>query len=191
MDNQSLHDEGSGCCSDLCHSFWSMECLVLNYMALSGDPQNHKRASMWGAAPVSFDIQSATAEIYLTNYFQAKVGKELPKQFPEPLSVGKLDVGNFAFSNAANTLQARNYLKYCQRVSKLVTYYPIICWKNKDPAGDFGGADCIYRLVSGLQGLSEFAETVRLVVKKRSSKMRCDSTLCPENIPSDTKLLWK
>ena len=29
---------------------------------------------------------------YLDNYFQAKVGKELPKQFPEPLSVGKLDV---------------------------------------------------------------------------------------------------
>ena len=43
--------------------------------------------------------------------FQAKVGKELPKQFPEPLSVGKLDVGNFAFSDTANTLQARNHLK--------------------------------------------------------------------------------
>ena len=37
---------------------------------------------------------------YLNNYFQARVGKELPKQFPEPLSVSKLDVGNFAFSNA-------------------------------------------------------------------------------------------
>ena len=32
---------------------------------------------------------------YLNHYFQAKVGKELPKQFPEPLSIGKLDVGNF------------------------------------------------------------------------------------------------
>ena len=36
------------------------------------------------------------------------------QQFPEPLSVGKLDVGNFAFSNTANTLQARNYLNYFQ-----------------------------------------------------------------------------
>ena len=32
----------------------------------------------------------------LNTYFQAKVGKELPKQFPQPLLVGKLDVGNFA-----------------------------------------------------------------------------------------------
>ena len=30
------------------------------------------------------------------------------KQFSEPLSVGKLDVGNFASSNTANTLHARN-----------------------------------------------------------------------------------
>ena len=43
----------------------------------------------------------------LNNYFQAKVRKELPIQFPEPLSVGKLDVGNFALSNTANALQAK------------------------------------------------------------------------------------
>ena len=34
---------------------------------------------------------------YVNNYFEAKVGKELPKLFPESSSVGKLDVGNFAF----------------------------------------------------------------------------------------------
>ena len=62
---------------------------------------------------------------YLNNYFQAEVGKELPKQFPEPLSVGKLDVGNFGFSNTANTLQARNYLNYFQGASKSVIYYLI------------------------------------------------------------------
>ena len=33
---------------------------------------------------------------YLNNYFQTKVGKEIPKQFPEPITVGRLDVGNFA-----------------------------------------------------------------------------------------------
>ena len=57
---------------------------------------------------------------YLNDYFQAKVGKELPEQFPEPRSVGKLDVGNFAFSNTANTLQARNYLEYFRGGSKSV-----------------------------------------------------------------------
>ena len=31
---------------------------------------------------------------YLNNNFQAKVGQKLPTQFPEPLSVGKQDVGN-------------------------------------------------------------------------------------------------
>ena len=41
---------------------------------------------------------------YLNNYFQAKVGKKLPQQFPEPLSVSKLDVGHFVFSNTAKTL---------------------------------------------------------------------------------------
>ena len=35
---------------------------------------------------------------YLNNYFQAEVGKELPKQFPDAFSVSKLHVGNFAFS---------------------------------------------------------------------------------------------
>ena len=44
---------------------------------------------------------------YQNNYFEAKVGKELPKQFPEPLSVGKLDVGSLALSDNANALQAR------------------------------------------------------------------------------------
>ena len=42
---------------------------------------------------------------YQNHNFQARVGKELPKQFPEPLSVGKLDVGNLTFSNTANTLK--------------------------------------------------------------------------------------
>ena len=39
---------------------------------------------------------------YLNNYFQARVGKEMPKSFPDPLSVGKLDVGKFCI------------LKYCK-----------------------------------------------------------------------------
>ena len=38
---------------------------------------------------------------YLNNDFQANVGKELPKQFPEPLSVGKLDVGKLAVPHTA------------------------------------------------------------------------------------------
>ena len=33
---------------------------------------------------------------YLTNYLQAKVGKELPKQFRRAPLVGKQDVGSFA-----------------------------------------------------------------------------------------------
>ena len=64
---------------------------------------------------------------YLNNYFQAKVGKELPKQFPEAISVGKLDVGNFVFPNTANTLQAGNYLKYFQGGSKSVIHYLTNC----------------------------------------------------------------
>ena len=47
---------------------------------------------------------------YLNHDFQTKVGQELPKEFPVPPSVGRQNVGHFAFSNAANTLQARNYL---------------------------------------------------------------------------------
>ena len=57
---------------------------------------------------------------YLNNYFQAKVGKELPKHFPEPLLVGNLDIGNFAFSSTANTLQSRNYLECFQGGSESV-----------------------------------------------------------------------
>ena len=64
---------------------------------------------------------------YPKTYFRAKVGKELPKQFSEPLSVSKLDAGNFAFSNAAYTLQVRNYQKNIQGGSKLVIYYLINC----------------------------------------------------------------
>ena len=63
----------------------------------------------------------------LNNSFQAKVGKELPKQFPELLSVGKLDVGNFAFPKTANTLQARNFQNHFQGGSKSVIYYLINC----------------------------------------------------------------
>ena len=66
---------------------------------------------------------------YINNYVQAQLRKQLPKQFPE-LSVGKLDVGN-----TANTLQARNYLKYFQGGSKLVIYYLVNCWNHKSPVG--------------------------------------------------------
>ena len=44
---------------------------------------------------------------YLNKYFRAKVGKELPQQFPEPPPVGKLGVGNLALSCAATTLEAK------------------------------------------------------------------------------------
>ena len=64
---------------------------------------------------------------YLKKHFQAKVGKQLPKQFPETFSFRKLDVGNFAFSDTANTPQARNYLRHFQRGSKSVIYYLINC----------------------------------------------------------------
>ena len=36
--------------------------------------------------------QVLSAPAKLPKYFQAKIGKKLPKQFPEPLWVGKLDV---------------------------------------------------------------------------------------------------
>ena len=53
-------------------------------------------------------------DTWLDANISIKVGKELPQQFPEPLLVGKLDVGNLAVSNTANTLQARNNLNYFQ-----------------------------------------------------------------------------
>ena len=68
------------------------------------------------------NVYSQHRQNYLNSYFQAKVGKKLPKQLPEPLSVGKLDIGSFAFSSTANTLQARNYQKYFQGGSKSVIY---------------------------------------------------------------------
>ena len=46
--------------------------------------------------------------------FRPKVVKNYLSNFPEPLSVGKLDVDNSTFSNTANTLQARHYLKHIQ-----------------------------------------------------------------------------
>ena len=61
---------------------------------------------------------------YQNNYFHAKVGKDLPKQFTGPVSVGKLDVGNYAFSNTATPLQARKNLKYFQGGSKSVNSLP-------------------------------------------------------------------
>ena len=75
-------------------------------------------------------IYSQLRQHYLKSYFQAKVGKELSKQFPEPTSVGKLDVNNFEFWNAANTLQARNYLKYfhSESSSKVYPYTGIGPW---------------------------------------------------------------
>ena len=69
----------------------------------------------------------ALRQSYLNHFFQAKVGRELPKQLPEPPSVGKLVVGNVALSNAANTLQARNYMKYFQGGSTSAIDYLINC----------------------------------------------------------------
>ena len=61
----------------------------------------HKQTPECTQAPEPHEIQSALAELPKLIYCLAKVGKELPKQLPEPLSVGKLDVGKFAFSNTA------------------------------------------------------------------------------------------
>ena len=70
------------------------------------------------------EFYSQLRQNYLNKYFQAKADKELPKQFPEPLLVGKLDVGNFALSNPANTLQARNYLvQHFQGASSTSVFY--------------------------------------------------------------------
>ena len=38
---------------------------------------------------------------YLNDHVWAEVGKELPKQFPEPPPVRKLDVGNSALAHTA------------------------------------------------------------------------------------------
>ena len=43
---------------------------------------------------------------YLNNYFRAEVGKNLPKQFPDPFPVGKQGVGNLALSHTAKTPEA-------------------------------------------------------------------------------------
>ena len=90
-----------------------------------------------------------------TGAFHAKVGKKSLKQFPKPVSVGKLDVGNFAFSNTVNTLQARNYLKYFQRGSKSVIYCLINCSNNESlasgmsPRATWRSFLCILTLVFG------------------------------------------
>ena len=44
-----------------------------------------------------FLLYSQLRQNDLNSYFQTKVGKEGPKQFPEPFSVGKQNVGNFHF----------------------------------------------------------------------------------------------
>ena len=56
-------------------------------------------------------LYSQHRQNYQNKYFQTKVGKELPKQFPKPPLVGKRDVSNFAPLHTAKTLEARNYLK--------------------------------------------------------------------------------
>ena len=67
----------------------------------NGQPQQHllgqvKRPdSSFDKAPWSTKLFRKCSQLrqkYLNNCFQAEVGKELPKQFPEPPSVGKLDV---------------------------------------------------------------------------------------------------
>ena len=78
------------------------------------------------------------------NCLQAKVGKELPKQFPEPLLVGKLDVilNKYCKHSAS---QARNYLNYCQGGSYSVVDCLINCGnQKKSPVGNFGSADCMF-----------------------------------------------
>ena len=67
-------------------------------------------------------ITVSSGRIILNNYFQAKVGKELHKQFPEPLLVGNWMSVILHFQILQNTLQARDYLKYFQGGSKSVIY---------------------------------------------------------------------
>ena len=84
--------------------------------------KNHVCSATTGDVIIAY---SQLWQNYLINHFQAKVCKELREQFPEPKN--KLDVCNFAFANTANTLQARNYLKYFQGGSKSVIHYLINC----------------------------------------------------------------
>ena len=53
---------------------------------------------------------SQHSQNHLNNYFQAILGKELPKQYPKPPLVGKQNVG-FSLSYTTKTREARNYLK--------------------------------------------------------------------------------
>ena len=76
---------------------------------------------------------------YLNKHFQAKVGKELPKQFPEPLLVGKLNLGNFAFSKNCKQ-SASQMLPGRVKGGNLL---PDLLLNHKSPVGNFGGVDCM------------------------------------------------
>ena len=67
---------------------------------------NHHNNNSNTPFEINFPEYSQLLQNDLNKHFQTKIAKELPKQFPEPLSVGTLDIGNFAISNAANALQA-------------------------------------------------------------------------------------
>ena len=68
------------------------------------------------------NLQSAPAELPKKNC-QAEVSKEFPKQFPEPFSVGKLDVGNFAFQ-ILHTLSSQKLPKINSERVKVGNFLP-------------------------------------------------------------------
>ena len=70
------------------------------------------------------EIQSAPAELP-NNYFRAEVGKQLPKQFPEPPPIIKFYVGNSALSHTTKTLKVEITLNIFEGDSMPVTYYLI------------------------------------------------------------------
>ena len=96
----------------LCYSSPGVEnpaSTTINGNRSPGMPKKEAWKRLWFFGTWQCTVSSS--RITPKKHFQGKVGKELPKQYPEPLLVGKLDVSNFAFSNTANTLQARNYPK--------------------------------------------------------------------------------
>ena len=64
---------------------------------------------------------------YLNLYFWAKLGKQLPKQFPDPPLFGKQDVSNFALalSETAKDSRSQNHMKELEGGSMSVFYYLI------------------------------------------------------------------
>ena len=110
-----------------------------------------KPIALWGG---SHEVQSAPAELPNKD-FQTKVGKKLPKQFPEPLSVGKLDVSDFSILKylAWYPCKASRWKKKIVQILGGEKTFKI-CWKS---AGEI--------FLSGLRGAQTFSNAFRIVFR--------------------------